>query len=111
MTNNGAAPEQEADPVHHVASMEFGDDGPARLDAAVWYQHVGRRSGQWLALIEIWEHPELVDKDNPVQWDAERDEQLPEACWAMPPEQARKLAALFIKAAEHAELFQNGLGE
>jgi hypothetical protein len=57
--------------------------------------------------IDIWEHEDLIDYDNPVQWDAENDEQLPETAWAMAPQQALKLAALITKAAEHARLFRD----
>ncbi len=104
---DGAPPEQQASAFHHVGQMSFGEDGPDRLDVTCMYDDEGRFAGQWLVSVDIWEHEDLVDHDNPVQWDAERDEQLPEACWNMPPQQARKLAALIVKAAEHAELFQD----
>jgi hypothetical protein len=60
-----------------------------------------------LVSVDIWEHEELCDRTNPVQYDADRDEQLPEASWAMSPKQALRLAALLTRAAETAILFQD----
>lgn len=89
--------------LHGVDSMEFGENGPEQLDAGCVFD-----DGEWLVDITIWEHPELVDPENPVQFDADRGEQIPEASWAMSPQRARELAALIIRAAEVAELFQSG---
>jgi hypothetical protein len=106
MTNG--APERDITPVHHVGAIGFGDDGPARLDANCWYNEDGRFAGQWLVSVDILPHEDLVDKDNPDQWDADNDQVIPESAWAMPATQARQLAALIVAAADAAELFQDG---
>jgi len=69
---NGAAPEREARPLHRVGAMSFGGDGPAAREISCSYDDDGRFAGQWLVSIDIWEHEDLIDYDNPVQWDAQR---------------------------------------
>jgi hypothetical protein len=101
-------------PLHEVSSMGFGENGPEQLDVGCTFVPESGRiidgagPGHWLVDITIWEHSDLVDQDNPVQFDAERGEQIPEASWNMTPARARELAAMIIKAAETAELFQSG---
>jgi hypothetical protein len=95
-------------PIHQVGSMHFGDDGPDLLQVDAWYQEVGTRAAQWLVSIDIWDHEEDLHHDNPVQWDRENNRPLPEAAWAMTPQQARGLAELILKTADACELFQAG---
>jgi hypothetical protein len=95
----------DAHAIHPVGAMAFGGDGPASLEISASFSSVGRTAGQWLVDVTAWEHEELVDHDNPVQCDMDRDEQLPEASWAMSPQKALRLAALLTEAAETAALF------
>jgi hypothetical protein len=58
--------------------------------------------------VTVYPRESVVNKDDPNQWDDQDQCVIPESSWAIPPQQARQLAAMLIKAAETAELFEAG---
>jgi hypothetical protein len=100
-----AGADREATPFYPVGEMSFGEHGPDRLLVSCLYEDFGPHAGQWMVDMTIWEHTDLVDHDCRHQWDPDRDEQLPEACFGMSITQAHELIAMLTEAVEAAELF------
>jgi hypothetical protein len=94
--------------IHPLSEMGFNEDGPDRLTVGAFFDEAGLTPSQWIVDVTIYPREELVNKDDSNQWDEQDQCVIPESSWAIPPEQARRLAAMLIKAAEIAELFQAG---
>jgi hypothetical protein len=77
--------------------MTFNDDGPDRLEVSCVHSDAGSSAGQWMVSVDIYPHEDLVDKDDPNQFDAENGEIIPESAWMMPPKRALRLAALITR--------------
>jgi hypothetical protein len=83
--------DHEATPWHGVGVMPFED---SRLDIGCLYpDNNDPLAGQWLIDVTCWENG--VDPNDPPMFGM-----------AMAPVEARKLAALIVKAADACELFQ-----